>query len=102
MGAPRAEIDKVLAAQKPPEAEDYLVLPENEEAVSLFLDVCTQWIVAGLGSVVGLNYQSLDFVLKMKGYRGKKKVEIFDDLQLIERGALSVFQAPKGSEKNGP
>lgn len=102
MGAPAQEIERILAATAPAKPDDFPVLPENEEPVSIFLDVCTQWNVGGLGSVIGLNYQSVEFVLKMKGYRGQKRMEIFDDLQLIERGALSVFQAPREGQKNGP
>lgn len=95
MGAPAAVVDE---ARPELEADTFAVWDENWPAVQLFQAVNTQWIFAGMGSVVGLNYQSVDFVLKL--YKYKKREEIFSDLQLIERGALSVFHdsqpKPKG------
>lgn len=94
LGAPSAVVDEALPAD---DANDFPVWEENWPAVQLFLAVNTQWIFAGMGAVVGLNYQSVDFVLKL--YRYKKRDEIFTDLQLIERGCLSVFHEAQAKPK---
>lgn len=85
-------------AEPDPDASSFPVLDENWNAIQLFLSVSTQWVRAGMdGSVVGLNYQSVEFVLKL--YKAKKRAEVFSDLQLIERGALTVFNEPKPAPK---
>jgi hypothetical protein len=54
----------------------------------------TQWIVGSSG-LVGLNYTSLDFLFKI--YAKPKRLELFQDIQEIEIGALEQFQ--KAREK---
>ncbi|MFA7333652.1 MAG: DUF1799 domain-containing protein [Kiritimatiellia bacterium] len=94
LGAPASVIE---AAAPLPEEDCFPVWEENWPAIQLFLAVNTQWLFAGMGTVIGLNYQSVEFVLKL--YKYKKRDEIFSDLQLIERGALGVFHEPKPAPK---
>lgn len=58
------------------------------EAVELFRKLTTQWIV-GVGGLIGLNYQSLEFVLRL--YKKKKWRELFEDIREIEAGVLEAI-----------
>jgi hypothetical protein len=53
-----------------------------------------------MGSIVGLDYSAVDFMLKLYEYKDGKK--IFGDMQMIERGALKVFfERPAAGAKDG-
>lgn len=54
----------------------------------MFIRMQTQWVVVN-GGFVGLNYQSLDFCLKM--YRVKQRREMFESLQIMEAAALTIL-----------
>lgn len=69
------------------------IWPENVETVSLFLRLSTQWVVGGMGGVVGLNYSSVKALLDILGI--EERVELFDGLQVMERAALAVFSKRK-------
>lgn len=72
------------------------VFPENWEAVLMFTRLGTQWIYAGMGEIVGLNYQSVEFFFKI--YKVKDRRGMMEDLQSIEQGALSKIR--KQNEEN--
>jgi hypothetical protein len=57
------------------------------ESVQIFCRLATQWVVGGMGAVIGLNYQSLDFLFKL--YKTKNRVEVFTNIQLMEFTVLS-------------
>src|SRR5690606_32020920 len=59
MGAP-AELIEELGNDEP---EVFEVMEENWEAFTLFRRMSTQWVYT-FGAAVGLNYQSLDFLMK--------------------------------------
>ena len=64
--------------------------PEHADAYITFVNVTTQWQIAGMGGPVGLNYASVLPVLD-RMHRAKTDDErdaIFADLQVIERAAL--------------
>ncbi|MEX2475068.1 DUF1799 domain-containing protein [Marinobacter sp.] len=72
------------------EADDYPVLPENWDALQLFLRCATQWRYAGMAGVrTGLDYPSVETVMRMTGTRNKR--ETFWQLQLIEDEALKAL-----------
>jgi hypothetical protein len=50
-------------------------------------------VFAGMGERIGLNYQSVDFLLKL--YPTKKRRQVFEDLQIMEMGALQAFREGK-------
>lgn len=62
----------------------------------MFLRMTTQWQWAGLGERAGLNYQSLEFLLKL--YPVKNRVKLFEDLQILEMSALQALR--EGREEN--
>lgn len=71
------------------------VLEENIEAIQVFNNMLTQVVVAGMGSVVGFNYQSLDWVMTLLEVKDKK--ECFLKFRLIERHFLKIMWSRDGS-----
>lgn len=69
------------------------VFEENWPAAEMFLRLSTQWVFAGMGDRIGLNYQSVDFLLRL--YPTKKQRRVFEDLQIMEMGALQAFREGK-------
>jgi hypothetical protein len=59
----------------------------------MFLRMTTQWVWAGMGDRTGLNYQSLEFLLKM--YPGDDNRQIFEDVQIMEMAALQTIREEK-------
>lgn len=56
----------------------------------MFLRLQSQWIVAGMGGPVGLNYQSVEFLFELHGIEDRK--EMLSDLQTIEFAILDVYR----------
>lgn len=83
MGAPREIIE---AARVP---DEFDVWDENWDVVQLFLRMASQWFIS-TGVRTGLNYQSLDFLFKL--FNIEKKLETFDDIQLMEYAALDAMK----------
>jgi hypothetical protein len=70
------------------QADDYFeILPENVESFSVFARCSTQWNISANGFPTGIDYSALQAIMSMLGY--KKPAQIFDEIQLIERGALT-------------
>lgn len=67
---------------RPAKPESFGVLPENWDAVCLFLGLQTQWTISPSGTRVGLNYTSVRIVSNLRGV--KLTPELFADLQLME------------------
>lgn len=66
------------------------VWEEHADAYISFVELSTQWQVAGMGGATGLNYASILPALD-RMHRGKTEEErdaIFAGIRLIERGAL--------------
>ncbi|MDD9875788.1 MAG: DUF1799 domain-containing protein [Gammaproteobacteria bacterium] len=60
---------------------EYDVWPENKPTVELFLACATQWRIASMGGVIGLDYQAVSVVAKA---RGIALAEVFDSLVIME------------------
>ena len=72
------------------EAQDYPVLPENWEAVTLFLKCCTQWRHAGMAGVrTGLDYSGVDVVMRRTDIEDPQ--DAFWRLQQIESEVLAAL-----------
>lgn len=63
----------------------------------MFLRAETQWKHSAMGAICGLDYAGLDGLFRI--LRVKNRREIFEDLQIMERAALSVFIERSKSEK---
>lgn len=76
----------VLPKQEP--EKDFQVLPENWDAIDLFLRCQTQWNTS-VGGVTGLNYASVLAIIDM--YKYADPVSVFEDLQVLEITAMSLL-----------
>lgn len=65
--------------------KDYEVFEENELSITIFIKLMTQWRTT-MSGVIGLDYSVLQMLFSM--YDVNNKVEIFDDIQVMEREAL--------------
>jgi Phage related hypothetical protein (DUF1799) len=80
-------IDK---AQADAEERVFEIWEENWPAFEMFLRMQTQWVVAGMGELMGLNYQSAEALFRI--YRIKDRASMMDDLRVIERAALEAIR----------
>jgi hypothetical protein len=95
-GAPQHIIDLAKAGTGSC-SSDYELWPENEEAVDVFLELSTSWdwVTPGMGKAAraGLRSTEIESTLRMLGYRGARRAELFRDIRIMERAALEVFQS---------
>lgn len=80
-------IDDVEAMLESPDVE---IDPDNWQTVQAFLACSTQWVYAGMGGIVGLNYPGVKAVLDLT-IKPKHRAEIFAGIQLMERAALTIL-----------
>lgn len=78
------------------DAQDFNVEPENHEAVRLFLQCQTQWHISSSGSRIGLNYQSLETIMRIANVADKAAE--FGRVQLVEMGALVEQSKQRSNE----
>tara|TARA_Y100001938_G_scaffold67476_1_gene93630 strand:+ start:870 stop:1112 length:243 start_codon:yes stop_codon:yes gene_type:complete len=71
------------------EEEDFLLWPEHEDALDLFMRCQTQWRVGGLGQVTGFCYESVIALANIYKYDDLKTV--LDDLQVMEIRAIEIL-----------
>lgn len=74
------------------------VWPENWETVQLFLAVQTQWRMAPMGGVVGLDYAAVDAAIRH--LRRPMTPELFAGLQIMEKAAIAELNRDRG-ERSG-
>lgn len=43
----------------------------------------------------GLDYQNVEVVIRLKGFKGKRAMEIFEGIQVMEAAALPLLNKPK-------
>lgn len=85
MGAAQQVVDAVQGTSP---TQDFDVLEENWEVVSMFMRLQTQW-VPSMGGMIGLNYQSVEFLFRIEGVENQR--EMLADLQVMEVTALQVM-----------
>ena len=78
---------------------DFQVEEENWQSLIVFLSCQTQWNrdFAGMDATLvwkGLNYPSVETVIRMEGHKGEKAKEIFRDIQVMEAAALPILNKP--------
>lgn len=83
-----ASPEVVQAVQDSSPRQDFEVWPDNMAVVELFMRLQTQW-VPSMGGVLGLNYQSVEFLFKIEKIENQR--EMLADLQLMEVAALRVM-----------
>lgn len=80
------------AAQAATPTIDFEVFEENWRAVSMFMRLQTQWVPSFAG-VMGLRYQSIEFLFRIEGVADSDQRELFADLQVMEAAALELLNA---------
>lgn len=81
------------------ERDQYVdVLPENWDAVRLFLAADTQWNHAGMAGIrTGLRYEAVDIVARRLGYVGQ---EVWQRVLVMERVALEYWAGKRNKYSN--
>lgn len=70
------------------------VWPENKEATLAFLALSTQWRVGASGRT-GLDYQAIPITLDLLDIPADRQKAIFQDIRMLEAGALKEMHKPK-------
>ena len=85
-----------MGFQLPPEAiahlrpADCVVWHRNWPALELFVSCATQWRLLPMGGLQGLDYAAVRAVMQMCAVQDQRAM--FDDIRLLERGALCALQ----------
>ncbi len=95
LGAPAEIIKK---AQEELEEKPFLILPCNWDSISHFLKLATQWNRGPTGGLVGLNYQSAEFLFKLEGTSMKKARPVMQDVRVMEVAVLNYLDKQKGGK----
>ena len=75
------------------------VWPENEQVVSVFLCMRTQWRT-GMGGPTGMDYSALPFMWQRLRVPPEEQDAVFADLQVMEVAALNAAHADRGESEN--
>jgi hypothetical protein len=86
MGISEDMIEKIAPEELP---KNFEVLPENWEAVQMFLRCQTQWRISGMGGLIGLDYGAVAWLLRL--YRAKDQRSLLEDLQIMEAAVLETM-----------
>lgn len=70
---------------------DFELWDDNLQSLLIFIDCATQWRSAGMGGIIGLDYNAVDVVFKYQSIKPKKQYQLFKDIQACERVALDYF-----------
>ncbi|EJL77359.1 Phage related hypothetical protein (DUF1799) [Polaromonas sp. CF318] len=85
-----------LKLEAPPAPHVHGIWPENVYAFNVFGRMRkTQWRVAGMGGLLGLDYTSLPFFLDLEGVPPSQRVEVVDMVQAMESEAMRLFDEAK-------
>lgn len=84
-----------LTAAGPPPPIDFEVWPENWNAVMFYLGLSTQWRLAPMGGVVGLDYTGVEAAMRMQRIPAAERPALFDQLRIMELAALPILNARK-------
>lgn len=79
----------VLPADELPADDDHIVWPELQPVVGLFSRCQTQWQIAPMGGVIGLNYAGVAQVMSMYGIGEADRAQYWADLQTMEYAAVA-------------
>tara|TARA_R100000458_G_C8164399_1_gene167236 strand:+ start:224 stop:466 length:243 start_codon:yes stop_codon:yes gene_type:complete len=71
------------------EEKDFLLWPEHQDVLDLFLRCQTQFRVGGLGQITGFCYDSVLAIAQLYEYDDLKSV--IEDLQIMEIKAIEIL-----------
>lgn len=63
---------------------------ENIDPLKIFFQLLTQFNFAGMGQVTGLNYQSVEFVMRLNNV--KNKLDCFNKIRVMEIKAVEMMR----------
>ena len=73
--------------------DNFEVLPENWEAVQMFMRCQTQWRV-GMAGPIGLDYGAVNWLLRL--YEVEDQRSVLEDLQTMEAAVLVTMSKRAG------
>lgn len=71
-------------------SDEFLVWPDNWQAVDVFIAMGTQWRV-GMGGPVGLDYGALETVMRLVGVKRADRSDVFAAVRIMEGAALAAM-----------
>jgi hypothetical protein len=74
------------------EDPDFLVDPENWDAVETFCRCGTQWNYGAMGGVIGMRYEGVQPVITA-AFPKRRHNEIWSAIHIMERAALEVLNS---------
>ena len=90
--------DQAEQIQSDARPREFEVFEENWEAVMVFLKAQTQWRVAPMGGVIGLDYSALRWLFEL--HPPDNPAALLADVQVMEVAALKALQ-PKEGKRHG-
>lgn len=79
--------------QEAPAVTEFEVLPENWEAVNVFMACAGQWTYGVAGEALALRYEALEIVMRHSKLADTD--EVFAQVRVMERSALDEFSRMK-------
>ena len=79
-----------VSLEEAADEDGFSLWPDNAPTFELFLRCATQWRVAPMGGVIGLDYSAVEWVARVCGVQ--VDAERLDDLRQMEATALSVWR----------
>lgn len=74
------------------ERDCFIVWPENERALQVFLSLRRCWRVEPMsGQCLGIERPAIESTLRLMGVKHKHRREIFEQIMIMEDAALSVL-----------
>lgn len=67
------------------------VWPEHEQAVTVFAALLTQWRMAPMGGVIGLDYSAIPPALEMMGIERAGWPVLFEQVRVMENEAVRAM-----------
>lgn len=68
------------------------VWEENWQALEIFLELCSQWLISPHGGFLGLNGQVLLSYLTLLDDSKERQRQLYKEVQLIATGAISTWR----------
>lgn len=95
LGAPQEVLDAIKAQAVSHDTEPFEVWPENETAMTVFLDLATVWtwvpVSGGVPVRAGISATEIEATIRMHCIRGAKVKDVFQAVRLMESAVLEEW-----------
>ena len=95
-----ASIRQQIAAIEADMATAFPVYTENWQALEIFLELSSQWLLAPMGGFLALDGRTLLAYLELTGEPMARRRELYTEVQQIASGAIDAWR--KQAEKKQP